>query len=103
MFATEPGQIEGIDVAQDLDEVTYVHFLFGDHQIVLANGAETESLYTGAEALKTLGPAGYAEVHGLFPELARGDNPVPARELVSGREGRKLAWRHLQNSKPMVG
>ncbi|WP_299911780.1 Hint domain-containing protein [uncultured Paracoccus sp.] len=96
-------QIEGIDVAQDLDEVSYVHFLFCDHQIVLANGAETESLYTGAEALRSLGPAAYDEVLALFPELGRpGHDPVPARELVSGRQGRKLAWRHLQNSKPLV-
>ncbi|AUH66920.1 Hint domain-containing protein [Paracoccus zhejiangensis] len=97
-------QIEGIDVAEDLGGVSYVHFLFDAHQIVLANGAETESLYTGAEALRSLGPAAYEEVLGLFPELAlAGDDPVPARELVSGRQGRKLAWRHLQNGKPLVG
>jgi hypothetical protein len=97
-------QIEGIDVAQDLDEVTYVHFLFDTHQIVLANGAETESLFTGAEALKSVGPAALEEVFTIFPELRAPEHPpVPARELVSGRQGRKLAMRHLQNRKPLVG
>ncbi|TRW92036.1 Hint domain-containing protein [Paracoccus sp. M683] len=97
-------QVEGIDVAQDLDEVTYVHFLFDTHQIVLANGAETESLFTGAEALKSVGPAALEEVFRIFPELrAPEHSPVPARELVSGRQGRKLAMRHLQNRKPLVG
>ena len=91
-------------MAQDLDEVTYVHFLFDTHQIVLANGAETESLFTGAEALKSVGPAALEEVFTIFPELRAPEHPpVPARELVSGRQGRKLAMRHLQNRKPLVG
>uniref|UniRef100_UPI0035AF8BD3 Hint domain-containing protein n=1 Tax=Paracoccus sp. TaxID=267 RepID=UPI0035AF8BD3 len=50
-------QVDGIDVANDLDGVTYVHFLFDSHQLVISNGAETESLHTGAEALKSVGPA----------------------------------------------
>ena len=31
-------QLRGIDVVEDLVDVTYVHFLFDAHQIVLANG-----------------------------------------------------------------
>ncbi|MFV0409370.1 MAG: Hint domain-containing protein [Paracoccus sp. (in: a-proteobacteria)] len=96
-------QIEGIDVAEDLDEVTYVHFLFDTHQIVIANGAESESLFPGAEALKSVGPEAIAEIHALFPELDSPSYvPVAARELVSGRLGRKLAIRHLQNNKALV-
>lgn len=96
-------RIEGIDVAQDQDEVTYVHFLFDAHQIVLANGAETESLFTGVEALKTVNPAARAEIFAIFPELAMpGHEPVAARELASGRLGRKLTARHIQNNKPLV-
>lgn len=96
-------QIDGIDVAEDLRDVTYVHFLFNAHQIVLSNGAETESLFTGAEALKAVGPAAAVEIFTIFPELAQQDYlPVAARELVSGRLGRKLAVRHAQNGKPLV-
>lgn len=96
-------QIDGIDVAQDLDDVTYVHFLFDDHQIVFSNGTETESLYTGAEALKSVGQAARAEIFALFPELAdRDDAPAAARPLVSGRMGRRLAVRHAQHRKPLV-
>ena len=96
-------QLPGIDVAEDLDRVTYVHFLFDAHQIVLANGAETESLFTGAEALKSVGPAAREEIFAIFPELElRTEAPIAARQLVSGRMGRKLATRHLQNRKPLV-
>ncbi|WP_036712734.1 Hint domain-containing protein [Paracoccus sanguinis] len=96
-------QIEGIDVVADGAEVTYVHFLFDDHQIVISNGAETESLYTGAEALRSVGEAAREEILALFPELRiRAEAPDGARVLASGRMGRKLAVRHAENGKPLV-
>ena len=95
-------QIHGIDVAEDLTDVTYVHFLFDDHQIVLANGAEAESLHTGIEALKSVGPAAVAEIFAIFPELQDGSVRPTARVLTSGRLGRKLVVRHAQNDKPLV-
>ena len=55
-------QVEGIDVVQDEDSVTYVHFLFDLHQIVESEGAETESLFTGPEALETVDSAGRVEI-----------------------------------------
>ncbi|MDO5658808.1 MAG: Hint domain-containing protein [Paracoccus sp. (in: a-proteobacteria)] len=96
-------QVEGIDIASDLSEVTYYHFLFDRHEIVISNGAETESLYTGPEALKTVGAAALDEIFAIFPELrARDYAPVSARHLASGRMGRKLATRHAQNRKALV-
>lgn len=95
-------QLDGIDIAEDLDSVTYVHFLFDDHQIVFSNGAETESLFTGDVALNSVGPAALQEILTLFPELRTGAAPVPARVLASGRMGRKMATRHLQNQRPLV-
>ena len=94
-------QLDGIDVAQDLSEVVYIHFLFDDHQIVFSNGAETESLLVGPEALKSEGIAARAEILALFPELAD-HAAVPARTVTSGRLARKLAVRHLQNQRPLV-
>ncbi|KGJ17297.1 hemolysin [Paracoccus sanguinis] len=94
-------QLDGIDVAQDLSEVVYIHFLFDDHQIVFSNGAETESLLVGPEALKSVGIAARAEILALFPELAD-HAAVPARTVTSGRMARKLAVRHLQNQRPLV-
>ncbi|HRO13818.1 MAG TPA: Hint domain-containing protein [Paracoccus sp. (in: a-proteobacteria)] len=95
-------QLEGIDIAADVVAVTYVHFLFDAHQIVFSNGAETESLHTGAEALKSVGPAARVEILTLFPSLQQGGGPAPARVLATGRMGRKLAMRHIVNGKPLV-
>ncbi|MFD1797797.1 Hint domain-containing protein, partial [Paracoccus aurantiacus] len=83
-------------------EVSYVHFLFDDHQIVRANGAASESLYTGAEALKSVGPAAVEEIFAIFPELqTREHAPLPARQLASGRMARKLVVRHAENKKAL--
>lgn len=96
-------QINGIDVDKTAKEVTYVHFLFDRHQIVEAEGAETESLFTGPEALKAVHPAARHEILEIFPELLELDHDklVSARPLMSGRRGRKLAQRHKQNRKPL--
>lgn len=95
-------QIDGIDLACDLESVTYVHFLFDDHQIVMSNGAETESLHPGVEAMKSVGTAAREEIFAIFPDLRDGTERPAARLLTSGRMGRKLAVRHQQNQKPLV-
>lgn len=98
-------QIEGIDIAQDVEEVEYFHILFDRHEVIFSNGAETESLYTGREGLRSLGHAAREEIFAIFPELrSRPEDVVPegARLLASGRLGRKLAVRHAQNRKALV-
>lgn len=85
-------------------EVEYFHFLFDQHELVMSDGAETESLFTGPEALKAIHPEGRQEVMALFPELL--DNPDyrpdPARPLLRGAEGRNLVRRHIKNNKPVI-
>lgn len=95
--------LEGIDIAEDVAGVTYVHILFDRHEVVISNGAQTESLYTGPEALKAVGPAAQEEILTLFPELRQGGHVTePARVLASGRTGRRLATRHAQQGRPLV-
>ena len=92
--------LEGIDLVSDCEEVTYVHFLFDQHEIVYSNGAETESLYTGPEALKSVGAAGREEILALFPQLAEIDYSAPMARLVpSGKQMRKLVERHKANER----
>lgn len=96
-------QLDGIDVAEDLAEVEYFHFLFDQHEVVYSNGAETESLYPGPQALKSVGVAAREEIFALFPEFrSEGFTSISARELPSGRKARKLAMRHRMNGKPLV-
>ncbi|GLK65425.1 Hint domain-containing protein [Paracoccus kondratievae] len=96
-------QLDGIDIATDLEEVEYFHMLFDRHEVVNSNGALTESLYTGPQALLSVGEAAREEIFTLFPQLLEeGFEPEPARPLPSGRRARKLAVRHLQNRRPLV-
>ena len=96
-------QIAGIDVAADLAEVTYHHIMFDRHEVVLSNGAETESLFTGPEALKSVSAEQRGEILSLFPELNDLDYVAePARMLLSGRLGRKLSQRLAQNGRCAV-
>lgn len=96
-------ELDGVEIARDLSEVEYFHILFDRHEVVIANGAETESLYTGAEALKSVGPAAVEEIFAIFPELRDADEPAEAaRMLVPGRMGRKLAERHQRKRLELV-
>ena len=95
----------GIEVATDIETVDYWHFMFDEHEIVWANGAPSESLFTGPEALKAVSPEAKAEILTLFPELAEMDYTatlLPARKIMTGRVGRTLAARHQKNARHMV-
>ncbi|RDD96301.1 hemolysin [Paracoccus pantotrophus] len=95
--------LDGVDIAQDLEAVEYFHFAFDRHEVVFANGAEAESLYPGTQALKAIGRSAREELFALFPDLREQVTPpVAAREIVSGRQGRRLAVRHLRNGRPLV-
>lgn len=49
--------------------VTYVHMLFDAHQIVIANGAPSESFYPEDSGLSAIEPAARDAVFTLFPKL----------------------------------
>ena len=57
--------IHGVDSAG----ATYIHFMFDRHEVVLANGAWTESFQPGDYTLKGLGNAQRNEIFELFPDL----------------------------------
>lgn len=50
-------------------QVTYLHMLFDRHELVLANGAWTESFQPGDWSLGGIGADQRAEILDLFPEL----------------------------------
>lgn len=86
-----------------VSEVEYFHMLFDDHQVVYANGAPSESLYTGLEAMKALSTEAREEILTLFPELADLDYaPTAARQIPSGKHQKKLLERHAQHEKELV-
>ncbi len=48
---------------------TYIHFMFDRHEVVLSNGAWTESFQPGDMTLKGMGNAQRSEIFDLFPDL----------------------------------
>ncbi|MBW6506390.1 MAG: Hint domain-containing protein [Rhodobacteraceae bacterium] len=48
---------------------TYLHFMFDRHEVVLANGAWTESFQPGDQTLGGMGNAQRSEIFELFPDL----------------------------------
>lgn len=95
-------EVEGIDILTDAPGVTYVHLMFEAHEILVSNGAETESLYPGPQALLALGDAAH-EIFTLFPQLREAVETFPgARPFVVGKKARQLAARHAANQKPLA-
>lgn len=97
-------QIPGIDIASDLTDFHYFHMVFDRHEIVISNGAETESLYPGPVTLQSLSQAARLELLAVFPQIQDETalSSSAARMLTSGRMGRKLVVRHRTNQKPLV-
>ncbi|MFD2843280.1 Hint domain-containing protein [Paracoccus cavernae] len=98
-------QLEGFEIVDDCRPIAYIHFLLDAHEIVTANAIATESLYTGPEALKMVGPAALAEIVALFPELgdaAAGGRPASARPFTTGKEARQLLQRHDKHQRGLL-
>lgn len=95
--------LDGIDVVGGDSAVEYFHFLLDQHSVVLANGAETESLFVGPQALEAVGPDARQEITTLFPEiLDPGFQAQATIPLTPGRRARQLASRHAHNGQPLI-
>lgn len=97
-------EVDGVEVSGGVNGVDYWHFLFDKHQLIISNGAATESLFTGPEALKSVSPEALEEIFQIFPELKHADAPIsqPVRFIAPGRKARKFAERIAKNKKKLV-
>ncbi|MDO5613955.1 MAG: Hint domain-containing protein [Paracoccus sp. (in: a-proteobacteria)] len=93
---TAPG-IERVETPRDL---SYHHIMLDSHDILLSEGAETESLLPGPIALASLSSAARIEILTLFPELGTMVMPA-ARMIPPGARTRRLVERHIRNNKPL--
>ena len=60
--------LDGVDEVDTLG-VTYIHMMFDHHEVVLSNGAWTESFQPGDLSLRGIGEDQRQEIFELFPEL----------------------------------
>lgn len=96
--------LPGVEVTNPSGGIGYHHILFDRHEIVRSNGTWTELLFTGPQALASLGPAARREIRAIFPELFGHDaiGRVGAREFLTGAQARELTRRHLKNDKSLI-
>ena len=84
--------LEGIERLGN-DEVTYIHIMFDQHEVVLSDGAWTESFQPGDMSLKGVGQEQRAEILAIFPELETRDGVdayVAARRVLKKHEAALL-------------
>lgn len=82
----------GIQVVEPAG-VTYIHFMFDHHEVVLSDGAWTESFQPGDYSLKGIGNAQRQELFELFPELETSagiEDYAAARRILKKHEARML-------------
>ncbi|WP_420012036.1 Hint domain-containing protein [Tateyamaria sp.] len=77
--------MDGIDVVE-ASATTYIHVMFDHHEVILSDGAWTESFQPGDQTLASMGDAQRAEILELFPEL----------ETAAGIEAYSAARRSLK-------
>ena len=97
--------LPGIERVEKAAGLEYWHILMDRHEVLVADGAATESLYLGDQACLALGAAARAEIARLIPQRF-GPNgtatpPEPARILLPGRQARRMAERHEMNERQL--
>ncbi len=95
--------IDGIEIDEGIENVTYYHILFDRHEIIYSNDAPTESLFTGPEALKAVSPEARLEIETLFPELVSAEFQRKSIRYIpeKGKRMKQMAQRHQSNGKPL--
>ncbi|NVK15958.1 MAG: Hint domain-containing protein [Rhodobacteraceae bacterium] len=82
-------QMPGARICNGIRQVTYIHLMFEQHQIIFAEDTPAESFYPGPMALRAVSCRNRAELAALFPQLFRpGASAVsaygsPARPVVA--------------------
>ena len=96
--------IEGVTLVHDSASLTYYHILFDTHEVIWADGIPAESLFLGAEVLKSLSPEALEELCLIFRTtcecLANIDFETKWL-FATGKRARKLAQRHAKNTKSL--
>ncbi|MEM6578071.1 MAG: Hint domain-containing protein [Pseudomonadota bacterium] len=75
--------------------VSYVHFMCDRHEVVLSDGAWTESFQPGDTVMEAMGQAAQEEIYALFPELrdpVGRENYRAARLSLRRHEARLLSF-----------
>ncbi|WP_370213401.1 Hint domain-containing protein [Roseovarius sp.] len=98
-------KLPGIEKAEEVEEITYIHLVLDDHQIVTGDGLASESFYCGPNAMQSLSPEALAELQAIFPDMkhwAPGHMPPRARPFALGSGRRELVRRHARQDRSLL-
>ncbi|MCP4821278.1 MAG: type I secretion protein, partial [Shimia sp.] len=85
--------LDGVEVV-NVDDVTYVHIMCEQHEVVLADGAWSESFQPGDYSMQGIEKEQREEIYALFPELRQEEGLAAytaARLSLKRHEARLLA------------
>ncbi len=96
-------ELPGVLVDKAVESVEYFHLIFGNHEVIFAEGTPTESFLMCPETRKTLHTATWDECMALFPEAVDLDySAVPVRTIPTRILQKKLVHRHIKNAKELL-
>ena len=96
-------ELPGIFIEPTEMDVEYFHLLFDQHEVIFAEGAPTESFFTGPEAIRSMNKKAREEILTIFPGISANDyTPTPARHIPQGKLQKMLVARHLKNNQPAI-
>lgn len=96
-------ELPGIFIDESVEVVEYYHLLFDRHEVIYAEGAPTESLFTGPEALKAISAEARDEILAIFPEVGNLDySPHTVHLTPCGKLQKELVARHVKNNKSVL-
>ena len=94
----------GIEVADDLHDVTYLHLLFDRHELIWAEDTLSESLLVGPQALNSLNLQARQEIQRLYPVITEKDFAPKSVRFIADKSDQvqELIQRHLKNNVPLA-
>ncbi|KJZ16853.1 hypothetical protein TW80_17510 [Loktanella sp. S4079] len=96
-------EMAGIEIDNGIKSVDYFHILLDSHEILCADGAPAESLFTGPEALKALPAEALEEISTLFPEIVEQMRASgTAAHVPVHTKVKRLLHRHKKNNRELI-
>lgn len=92
--ATHMLGFEGAEITPT-ERVSYIHLMFDRHQVIFAEGAETESFHLAKQSLKALHPQAQDEMFAAYPDLRNNTvahGPTARHCLMAHESHMLLAW-----------
>ena len=92
-------KLPGVFIEEGDAPVKYYHLVTDAHEIIFAEGAPSETLLCGPQALHALGQEAIEELQAIFPNLLE-TTLVPARPIQQDKRIEQLLMRHTKHGIP---